>query len=120
GTNMQNVARNQNPGAPLSATTANSGVGLAAIATVAQQVATGSNGFDTSHSGGPAEGAFDAIDLSFEVSADHPLTDPYMIVVVEYRDSNGKQGSEFNWIHAARLEPVNSTREKVHFTGAGF
>jgi hypothetical protein len=121
GTNAQNFISNSGPGKSMSSeTAATSGEGMSAIATLGQQIASGSNGFDTSHSGGSAEGQFDAMDFSFEVSADHPLSDPYMIVVVRYHDPNGSKGGEFNWIHAGRLDPIAGKPAKVNFTGAGF
>lgn len=99
---------------------ANNGVGASALASLGQKIASGSNGFDSSRSNGPAEGAFDAIDLSFDISADHTLTDPYMIVIVRYHDPSGKLDSEFNWIHAGRLDPITRNVQKIRFTGAGF
>jgi len=120
GANMQNGVALM-PNQPLSSqTAAYNGVGASAMASLGQKITSGSNGFDSNNSGGPAEGAFDAIDLSFDVSADHTLTDPYMIVIVRYHDPNGKPDSEFNWIHAGRLDPITSKAQNIRFTGAGF
>jgi hypothetical protein len=99
---------------------ASNGVGASAMASLGQKIASGSNGFNSNSSSGPAEGAFDAIDLSFDISADHTLTDPYMIVIVRYHDRSGKPDSEFNWIHAGRLDSITGKVEKIQFTGAGF
>jgi hypothetical protein len=103
-----------------SQTAASNGEGASAISSLGQQIESGSNGFNTDRSGAPAEGDFDAIDLSFEVSADHALPGPYMIVIVRYRDPKGKPDAEYNWIHAERIDPITSKPEKIHFTGAGF
>ena len=102
-----------------SQTAASNGVGASAISSLGQQIESGSNGFNTNNSGGPAEGDFDAIDLSFEVSADHPLADPFMIVIVRYHDPKGKPDAAFNWIHADRLDPITDKLEMIHFIGAG-
>jgi len=120
GATLQNgVGMSSNQGMS-SQTAALNGVGASAMESLGQKIASGSNGFDTDHSAGPAEGQFDAIDLSFEISADRPLTDPYLIAVVRYHDPNRKADSEFNWIHADHLDPIAGKAEKIHFTGAGF
>jgi hypothetical protein len=66
------------------------------------------------------EGLFDAMDISFEVSAEKPLNSPYVVVVAQYREPNKPPGALHSWIYARALEPIDSKPRKVRIVQGGF
>jgi hypothetical protein len=76
---------------------------------------TGSMDFQTAL----AEELFDAIEVSFEASAEKPMADPYLVVIARYRERSGKPGVSRNWIYAIPLEPLSVKPVKVHFLQGG-
>jgi hypothetical protein len=66
------------------------------------------------------EGLFDAMDISFEVSAEKPLNSPYVVVVAQYREPNKPPGALHSWIYARALEPIDTKPRKVRIVQGGF
>ena len=66
------------------------------------------------------EGLFDAMDISFQVSAVNPLNSPYVVVVAQYRERNTPPGALHSWIYARALEPIDSKPRKVRILQGGF
>jgi hypothetical protein len=67
-----------------------------------------------------AKGLFDAVEISFEVSAEKPLNSPYVVVIAQYREHNTPPGASHHWIYAKALEPVDSKPRRVRFVQGGF
>lgn len=66
------------------------------------------------------EGLFDAMDISFQVSAEWPLNSPYVVVVAQYRERNTPPGALHSWIYAKALEPIDSKPRTVRILQGGF
>jgi hypothetical protein len=66
-----------------------------------------------------AEGQFDAMEVSFEASAEKALANPYLVVITRYKERNGKPGMSRNWIYAVPLDPISGKPVKVHFLQGG-
>ena len=67
-----------------------------------------------------AKGLFDAMEISFDVSAEQPLNSPYVVVIAQYREPNTPPGASHQWICAKALEPVDSKPRRVRFVQGGF
>ena len=63
---------------------------------------------------------FDAMEVSFEVSSQTPLNNPYVMVVSRFRERNARPESARNWIYAKSLEPIGSEPCKVTIRQSGF
>ena len=66
------------------------------------------------------EGNFDAMDVAFEISSEKPLNNPYMVIIVQYRATDGRPGQVGNWIYARSLPPISREARKVHVEQGGF
>jgi hypothetical protein len=67
-----------------------------------------------------SEDNYDAMDVAFEVSSERPLTSPYLVIIVQYRVTDGKPGQVANWIYARALPPIGREARKVHIEQGGF
>jgi hypothetical protein len=67
-----------------------------------------------------AQELFDAMDVTFEVSSEKPLTSPYVVIITRYHERDSKPGTSRNWIYAKALEPIDSTPRKVRVVQGGF
>ena len=67
-----------------------------------------------------AKGLFDAVEVTFEVSSETPLTSPYVVLVAQYHERNSPPGTARNWIYAKALEPIDSKARKVRLLQGGF
>lgn len=63
---------------------------------------------------------FDALEVSFEISAASPLENPYVVIVARYREQEGKPGTARNWIYAQALDTVDAKPRKVYVLRGGF
>ena len=63
---------------------------------------------------------FDAMEVSFAVASPRPLTDPYVVVLAQYRDPNEPPGTAHNWIYAEALGAINGQPRNVHILQGGF
>ena len=66
------------------------------------------------------EDALDAMDVTFEVSAERPLSNPYVVIIARYHAKDAKPGAVGNWIYARALKPVGREAKKVHLVQGGF
>jgi hypothetical protein len=65
------------------------------------------------------EDRYDAMDVSFEVSAERPLDHPYVVLIARYRDAKASAGAYRNWICAEALERIGSKPAKVRMLRGG-
>jgi hypothetical protein len=63
---------------------------------------------------------FDAMDISFQVSAEEALDSPYVVVVAQYREPKKPPGALHSWIYAKALEPIDSKPRTVRILQGGF
>jgi len=63
---------------------------------------------------------FDAMDVTFAVSSEKPLTRPYVVIVARYHEKDATPGKVRNWIFAKALAPIGSKPQKVHILQGGF
>jgi hypothetical protein len=63
---------------------------------------------------------YDAMDVTFEVSAEKPLARPYVVIVARYHEKDATPGKDRNWIFAKALKPVGSKPQTVHVLQGGF
>ncbi len=63
---------------------------------------------------------FDAIEFTFDVSSPVPLTDPYILILVQYHEPNAPKGTVQNWIFAKALNPIDRQPHKVTIIRGGF
>lgn len=62
---------------------------------------------------------FDAIEVSFEISAPASMWDPYLLIVAQYRDPDAPKELK-SWIYARALDRVDERTSKVKFLQGGF
>ena len=67
-----------------------------------------------------AKQEFDAIEITFDVSAPTPLPHPYIVIVAQYREPGAPAGAVHNWIYAQALDPVDSAPRAVTINRGGF
>lgn len=63
---------------------------------------------------------FDALDISFEISAPRALEHPYVVAVSRYHERGAPEGTVRNWIYAQALERVDSKTRTIRFLAGGF
>lgn len=63
---------------------------------------------------------YDALALKFEVSSEHRLVNPYMVVILRYRGPMDAPGVGRDWIYAKSLQPIDSEPRKIRIEKAGF
>jgi len=66
-----------------------------------------------------AEENFDAIEISFELSAARRLKNPYLVAVALIRERGAREGIKRNWIYAKELGEVDETPRKIHIHEGG-
>jgi hypothetical protein len=66
-----------------------------------------------------AEGNYDAMDVSFKVSAPVELDDPYMVVLFRFLERDAKPGQEGMLIHAKALDPIGRRPHYVRVVEGG-
>ncbi len=97
----------------------------------AQQLSSATNVLNTANAGPgttfldkgnplATEGSFDAMDVTFAVSSRKTLNHPYVVIVVQYRVTDGKPGQVGNWIYAQALDPIGREPRKIHVEQGGF
>lgn len=84
---------------------------MAGGATPGLVVATGGN---------PDTEAYDALDISFDVSAPKPLNRPYVVIICRYHERGAPAGAYRDWIHARPLNVIDSKPTHIHFLAGGF
>lgn len=66
-----------------------------------------------------AEGNFDLVDVSFQVSSPVPLDDPYMVVLVEFEPRGARPGETSTLIHAKALDPIGPEPKFIRIREGG-
>lgn len=67
-----------------------------------------------------AQELFDAVEVTFEVSAEKPLNRPYLVLFATFREAKAPVGQMRRWIYARELSPIDQTARTVHFVQGGF
>jgi hypothetical protein len=67
-----------------------------------------------------AKELFDAIDVEFDVSSAERLAKPYVVIMAQVREKDGKPGESRNWLYAAELDPLDTKPQKVRVKQGGF
>jgi hypothetical protein len=65
-------------------------------------------------------GDYDALEVSFDITAAKELKEPYFVVITNFRDKDAPPGASQNLIYAKALEPVSGNVEHVKFEQGGF
>jgi len=84
---------------------------VAGGASPGQLTATGSN---------PDVEAYDALDVTFDVSSPKQLSRPYVVIICTYHVRGAPADAVHDWIHARPLNVVDSNPQHVHFLAGGF
>lgn len=63
---------------------------------------------------------FDALEVTFEVSADQPLDSPYVVLIAWYREKDAKPSQGSTLIYAQALQPIDRQPRKVRIRQGGF
>lgn len=100
--------------------TGNVSVNSATVADQSMKMATNGPGADLRFGANEAEGDFDALDVSFEISSSTPLRSPYIVTMTRIHETGSPAGSFRNVVSARALEPVTLKAAKVHYQQAGF
>lgn len=84
--------------------------------------ATGSVGGDVSffNAGKDDTGNFDALNVSFDISAGRSLNAPYIVMITRFHEKGAEEGTFRNLVYAKALEPIDKNVSSVHFQQAGF
>ena len=74
------------------------------------------------HTGLEGEGqeSFDAMKVTFEISADQPLNDPYVVILGQFREKGDKPNAVANWFYAQPLDSITTERRKITILKGGF
>ena len=63
---------------------------------------------------------FDAMEVTFSVSSEKPLTQPYVVIIARYHDKDTNPPKYHNWIFAKALKPIEGKSQSVHLVQGGF
>ena len=67
-----------------------------------------------------AQELFDAMEVTFEVSSEKPLNNPYVLLIARFHERDAKPGASRNWIYAKALAPIDQKPRKVRIMQGGF
>ncbi len=67
-----------------------------------------------------AKKLFDAFELTFNVSSEKPLEQPYMVVVTHYRETPGATKSSRLWVYAEALPRIDAKPQRIRLFRGGF
>jgi hypothetical protein len=68
----------------------------------------------------PDTEAYDALDVTFDVSSPRQLNRPYVVLICRYHERGAPAGAVHDWIHARPLNVIDSKPQHVHFLAGGF
>ncbi len=71
-------------------------------------------------SGHGFSGGFDAMEVSFGVSSQHRLNNPYVVTITRFQEKGGKPGMFKKLVYAKAVHPIESHPTTVHFYEEGF
>jgi hypothetical protein len=66
-----------------------------------------------------AKGLFDAIEVTFDVSSEKVLANPYIVILAQYHEPGSKPGMVRNWIYAEAMDPIGPKSQHVHVRQGG-
>jgi len=105
--------------APPGATTATQNVLNSTAQTLdASMNAPGSDLFYKDTMGNPT--GFDALDVSFHISSERPLSNPYVVTVTRFHPKGSAPGQVQNLVYSKALNPIDSHVQSVHLVEGGF
>lgn len=79
-----------------------------------------SAGADNETTGERGSTGFDAMDVTFDVSSDRPLQNPYVVTVTRFRPHGAAPGVVQNLVYAKALDPIDAHPLHVHLNEGGF
>lgn len=68
----------------------------------------------------PSGESYDAMEVTFDVSAARPLNRPFVVIIGQFRGRGDPAGAYRKWVYAEALERIDSNVTKVHFLKGGF
>ena len=86
---------------------------------VSSQAAAGP-GRDLEVGAGGQSSGYDAMNVSFIVSSERPLSNPYIVTVTKFHPLGGSQGVVQNLVYARSLDPIDSRPVAIHLLEGGF
>jgi hypothetical protein len=101
------------------ASTAMHNAGYSQAAMDAASTSAGPELFSKGANGDP-EGAFDALDIAFDVSAGKELGDPFIVVITRFHERGADAGTSRELVYAKALAPIDAKGMNVKFEQAGF
>jgi hypothetical protein len=63
---------------------------------------------------------FDAIEVNFQISSEHALSNPYVVTITQLREKGARPGMIRKQIYAKELHPIDNRPITVHFLEEGF
>jgi len=63
---------------------------------------------------------FDAMNVSFKVSSERPLKNPYIVTVTQFHPANAKPGLVQNIVYARELNPIGAQPTEIRIVEGGF
>lgn len=103
---------------PGASATANGILNSTAQALEASMNAPGSDLFYKDEQGNPT--GFDALDVSFQISSERLLSNPYVVTVTRFHPKDGAPGLVQNLVYSKALNPIDSHVQNVHLLEGGF
>jgi hypothetical protein len=65
-------------------------------------------------------GGFDAMEVTFDVSSERPLNSPYVVIITQFHDPNGRPGTVRNLVYAQALNPIGPQSKRIDVLEGGF
>ena len=81
--------------------------------------AASSAGSDLERAAG-SSGGFDAMDVTFDVSSERPLRNPYLVTVTRFHPNGTSPGVVQNMVYSKALDPIGAQPAHVHLVEGGF
>ncbi|MGA2016616.1 MAG: hypothetical protein ABSH26_06645 [Opitutaceae bacterium] len=103
---------------PGASATANGILNSTAQALEASMNAPGSDLFYKDDRGNPT--GFDALDVSFQISSERLLSNPYVVTVTRFHPKDGAPGLVQNLVYSKALNPIDAHVQNVHLLEGGF
>lgn len=66
------------------------------------------------------DGDFDAMEVEFEVSSEHPINDAYIVIISRFREKGSKPGMSRNWIYAKSIGEIGPNPRYLRIREGGF
>lgn len=98
----------------------NSSQDAAGLVNNSNMAAGASPGLLLSGGANPDTEAYDALDITFDVSSPKPLNRPYIVIICRYHERGAPAAAFRDWIHARPLNVIDSSPQHVHFLAGGF